>query len=196
MIHGLAVRSGIERDLLVSTALTDMYSKCGEVTDAGVIFNQMRIGNVVSWNSMIIGYSQNGLENDALALYETMLKNNVQPDDIYLCWSAFACSHFCLVEEGRKYFCSTREKFRMEPSLDHYACMINLLGRAGRMEESVDMIKRGEVAATHIALRGANRFHHFSGGQCSCEDSGSQKRNPLFKDLSGITRSFEEGMPQ
>lgn len=70
VIHDLTVQSGIGRDLLVSTALMDMYPKCQEVTDAAVIFNQMRIRNVVSWNSMIIGYSQNGLENDALALYE------------------------------------------------------------------------------------------------------------------------------
>lgn len=74
-----------------------------------------------------------------------MLKNDVQPDDNIFVGVLSACSHSCLLGEGRKYFRSIREKFQMEPSLDHYACMINLLGRSGHMEEAVDMIKSIEI---------------------------------------------------
>ncbi|KAI3834958.1 hypothetical protein MKX03_025299 [Papaver bracteatum] len=125
VIHSKAIRNGIESDLLVSSALIDMYSKCGETLDARKVFQVMPIRNVVSWNAMITGYAQNGQDQEALELYQNMLQEKLRRGS---------------VELGKKYFSSISELHGMKPTLDHYSCMINLLGRPGRMDEAVDLI--------------------------------------------------------
>ncbi|XP_042497357.1 pentatricopeptide repeat-containing protein At2g01510, mitochondrial-like [Macadamia integrifolia] len=140
VLHGIAIISGLEGDLLISSALVDMYSKCGDTTDAWIVFKLMPSRNVVSWNSMIVGFAQNGLDEEALALYERMLQEKLKPDNITLVGVLSACSHIGLIECGRRYFHSISELHGMKPTLDHYTCMINLLGRSGYMKEAVDMI--------------------------------------------------------
>ncbi|XP_059638193.1 pentatricopeptide repeat-containing protein At2g22070-like [Cornus florida] len=140
VVHGKAVHLGVDFDLLVSSALIDMYSKCGEIKDAWVVFKMMPTKNVVSWNSMIIGYAQNGKDLDALALYEEMLQEKLKPDNITFVGVLSACVHAGLSERGREYFNSISKFHEMTPTLDHYACMINLLGRSGYMDKAVDLI--------------------------------------------------------
>ncbi|KAI3866938.1 hypothetical protein MKW92_043499 [Papaver armeniacum] len=132
--------NGIESDLLVSSALIDMYSKCGETLDARKVFRVMPIRNVVSWNAMITGYAQNGQDQEALELYQKMLQERLKPENITLVGVLSACSRSGSVELGKKYFISISELHGMKPTLDHYSCMINLLGRPGRMNEAVDLI--------------------------------------------------------
>ncbi|KAL6000428.1 hypothetical protein ACLOJK_024124 [Asimina triloba] len=139
--HGQSIVIGIEADLLVSTALVDMYSKCGEVTDALEVFNSMSSRNVVSWNAMITGYARNGMDKDALVLYDRMFKEKLKPDNITFVGVLSACSHACLIEDGWRYFNSISKLHGMKPSLDHYACMINLLGCAGNIDEAVKLIE-------------------------------------------------------
>ncbi|KAI3857566.1 hypothetical protein MKW98_028830 [Papaver atlanticum] len=140
VIHSKAIRNGIESDLLVSSALIDMYSKCGETLDARKVFQAMAVRNVVSWNAMIMGYAQNGQDQEALELYQNMLQEKLKPDNITLVGVLSACSRSGSVELGKKYFSSISELHGMKPTLDHYSCMINLLGRPGRMDEAVDLI--------------------------------------------------------
>ncbi|KAI3888290.1 hypothetical protein MKW92_046185 [Papaver armeniacum] len=140
VIHSKAIRNGIESDLLVSSALIDMYSKCGETLDARKVFRVMPIRNVVSWNAMITGYAQNGQDQEALELYQKMLQERLKPDNITLVGVLSACSRSGSVELGKKYFSSISELHGMKPTLDHYSCMINLLGRPGRMDEAIDLI--------------------------------------------------------
>ncbi|XP_068639163.1 pentatricopeptide repeat-containing protein At2g22070-like [Aristolochia californica] len=149
-IHGKAILIGTEGDLLVSTALVDMYSKCGQVRDSWVIFTNMESPNVISWNSMIIGYAQNGMATDALILYERMLKENLNPDNITFVGVLSACCHASFIEQGRKYFHSIREQHGLTPSADHYACMINLLGRSKNMNEVVDLIKNMQIEPNYL----------------------------------------------
>lgn len=141
VIHGKAVHMGVGVDLLVSTALIDMYSKCGETKDAWVIFNMMPTKNVVSWNSMVLGYAQNGKDLEALELYEEMLQKNVKPDNITFVGVLSACMHVGFTERGDRYFRSIRQLHQMKPTLDHYACMINLLGRTGYIDKAIDLIE-------------------------------------------------------
>ncbi|KAK9102341.1 hypothetical protein Sjap_019595 [Stephania japonica] len=141
VVHCKAIQIGIEDDVAVSTALVDMYSKLGEITDASTLFKTMPVRNVISWNAMIIGYAQNGRDEDALVLYRKMLEENFKPDNITFVGLLSACSHLGLIDEGRRYFSSISELHGLRPTLDHYACMINLYGRSGHMKEAVDVIK-------------------------------------------------------
>ena len=174
-VHGKAVHMGVDKDLLVSSTLVDMYSKCGETTDAWTIFTAMPCKNVISWNSMIIGYAHNGMDITALDLYEEMMHQNLKPDYVTFVGVLSACMHAGLTEEGQRYFNSIRGLHGMTPTLDHYACIINLLGRSGRIDKAVALIedmehtpnsliwstllsvckmcgdiKNGEIAAKHL----------------------------------------------
>ncbi|KAI3888298.1 hypothetical protein MKW92_046193 [Papaver armeniacum] len=139
VIHSKAIRNGIKSDLLVSSVLIDMYSKCGETLDARKVFQVMPIRNLVSWNAMITGYAQNGQDQEALELYQNMLQEKLKPDNITLVGVLSACSRSGSVELGKKYFSSISELHGMKPTLEHYSCMINLLGRPGKMDEAVDL---------------------------------------------------------
>ncbi|XP_024960497.1 pentatricopeptide repeat-containing protein At3g62890-like isoform X1 [Cynara cardunculus var. scolymus] len=140
-IHGRAVHMGVDNDTLVSSALVDMYSKCGEPSEAWKIFTTIHAKTVVSWNCMILGYAQNGKDLEALRLYEEMLNNNIKPDSITFVGVLSACIHERLTDRGEHYFCSMTEEYGIIPTLDHYACMINLVGHSGDTEKAVEIIK-------------------------------------------------------
>ncbi|KAI4347076.1 hypothetical protein L6164_007925 [Bauhinia variegata] len=140
LVHGKAILMGIDGNMLVSSALIDMYCKCGVTSDAWVIFKTMPSRNVVTWNAMIMGYAQNGHESEALVLYESMLKENVKPDNITFVGVLSACINSDMLNEGQKYFDSISEH-GMRPTLDHYACMVTLFGRSGCIGKAVDLIK-------------------------------------------------------
>ncbi|CAI0628705.1 unnamed protein product [Linum tenue] len=141
VVHGKAFVMGVDDDLLVSSALVDMYCKCGLTRDASSLFTMISARNVVSWNSMIGGYAQNGQDSDALALFESMLvEEEFKPDHITFVSVLSACNHAGLVEEGKRYFGSMSGIHGLSPTLDHYACMVNLLGRSGSIDEAVELI--------------------------------------------------------
>lgn len=141
VVHGKAVHMGVDNDLLVSSALVDMYSKCGEITDAWTVFTAVPSKNVITWNSMIIGYAHNGMDIVALDLYEEMLQQNLKPDNVTFVGVLSACMHAGLTEQGQRYFDSIRKIHGMTPTLDHYACVINLLGRSGSVDKAVALIE-------------------------------------------------------
>lgn len=140
-VHGKTVHMGVDDGLLVSSALVDMYCKCGVTSDAWIVFKTMPTLNVISWNAMIGGYAQNGQHQEALALYEKMLEENLKPDNVTFIGVLSACVHANLIEQGHEYFDSISKQHGMTPTLDHYACMINLLGRSGYMDKAVDLIE-------------------------------------------------------
>ncbi|KAK5824629.1 pentatricopeptide repeat-containing protein At2g22070-like [Gossypium arboreum] len=140
VVHGKAILLGVDNDLLVSSALVDMYCKCGITKDAWIVFDMMPSRNVVSWNAMIRGYAQNGQDLEALALYEKLLQQKLKPDSITFVAVLSSCNHAGLIEEGRIYFDSISKRHALVPTLDHYACMINLLGRSGCMTEAIDLV--------------------------------------------------------
>lgn len=139
-VHGKVILMGIDDNMPVCSALVDMYCKCGVTLDASVIFETMSSRNVITWNAMIRGYAQNGQVQEALVLYERMLQENFKPDYISFVGVLSACINGDMVEEGQKYFDSISEH-GMTPTLDHYACMVTLLGRSGRIDKAVDLIK-------------------------------------------------------
>ncbi|KAJ7981944.1 Pentatricopeptide repeat-containing protein [Quillaja saponaria] len=139
-IHAHALKLDLEYDLSVQNSLISMYSKCGNVGDAYNIFTDINEPNIISYNSIINGFGQNGFSHEALNIYKEMQKEGHLPNHITFLAVLSACTHAGLVEEGWNYFNSMKSLYQIEPGHDHYACMVDLLGRAGLLDEAVDLI--------------------------------------------------------
>ncbi|KAG8369057.1 hypothetical protein BUALT_Bualt15G0110700 [Buddleja alternifolia] len=140
-VHGGILKRGLEYDLGVANALIDMYAKCGSILNSWKIFNEMRAKNVVSWTSMMIGYGSHGHGKEAIELFHKMINSGVKPDRIVFVAVLNACSHTGLVDEGLKYFTSMVSDYNINPDLEIYGCVVDLLGRAGRVKEAYELIE-------------------------------------------------------
>ncbi|KAF9625092.1 hypothetical protein IFM89_019042 [Coptis chinensis] len=140
-IHSLMVERDVEINFILSSALIDMYSKCGNVGAAREVFDSVRRDDVSVWNAMVTGLAVHGLASDVMAIYSRMKDENVLPDSITFVGILTACSHCGLVEEGQQFFECMKTRYLIEPQLEHYGTLIDLLGRAGRIEEAYKMIK-------------------------------------------------------
>ncbi|KAL9844182.1 Pentatricopeptide repeat-containing protein [Arabidopsis thaliana] len=136
--HCFVQRKKLDKKVKVCTAILDMYSKCGEIEKAKRIFDEMPEKQVASWNAMIHGYALNGNARAALDLFVTMMIEE-KPDEITMLAVITACNHGGLVEEGRKWFHVMRE-MGLNAKIEHYGCMVDLLGRAGSLKEAEDLI--------------------------------------------------------
>ncbi|KAJ0981289.1 hypothetical protein J5N97_009544 [Dioscorea zingiberensis] len=134
-IHAMILKDGYDDHVFVGSTLIDMYAKCGNVDEAWLFFDSMPVKNVVSWNEMIHGYAQNGLGEKAVELFEHMLSTAEKPDGVTFISVLTACSHAGLIDEGIKYF-NSMEEHGIKPLADHYTCVIDSLGRAGRLMEA------------------------------------------------------------
>ncbi|KAH6765471.1 Pentatricopeptide repeat superfamily protein [Perilla frutescens var. hirtella] len=140
MKQGFRFQNGPEPDVFVGNSLIDMYMKCGSVEDASNAFKTMIERDVVSFNAMIVGFAQNGQGTEALKLFRQLLESREKPDHVTMIGVLCACSHAGLVEEGHHYFESMTKEYGLEPQKDHYTCMVDLLGRAGRLTEAKNLI--------------------------------------------------------
>ncbi|XP_024189481.1 pentatricopeptide repeat-containing protein At2g37320 [Rosa chinensis] len=140
--HGQTIRMGFDSYVHIANALMSMYCKCGAVKDALYIFESLDGKDNVSWNSMIAGYAQHGLVLQAIDLFEEMKNRGVKPDAITLLGVLSSCRHAGLVKEGWHYFNSMVEEHGIQPELDHYSCIVDLLGRAGLLDEARDFIEK------------------------------------------------------
>jgi pentatricopeptide repeat protein len=140
--HGFRFQSGEESDIFVGNSLIDMYMKCGSVEDGSRVFENMMERDCVSWNAMIVGYAQNGYGTEALQIFQNMLSSGEKPDHVTMIGVLCACSHGGLVEEGRNYFHSMRTEHGLTPLKDHYTCMVDILGRAGCLDEAKSLIDK------------------------------------------------------
>eukprot|EP01018_Ginkgo_biloba_P015179 Gb_08051 [translate_table: standard] len=161
-IHHYIFRNGFESHVFVGSALIDMYAKCGSIEIARAVFDKMSERNVVSWNAMIAGYSMHGYGEDALTLFYQMEQADVMPDQITFIAILSACSHAGLVDEGWCYFHRMSQEYHLTPKVGHYACMVDLLGRAGHLDNAQDFIYKMPLkpnADVWGALLGACRIH-------------------------------------
>ncbi|XP_042046518.1 pentatricopeptide repeat-containing protein At1g31430-like isoform X3 [Salvia splendens] len=140
-IHAYLKEIGIIIDAVVGTALMEMYAKCGCLEKSLQIFYQLNQKDAASWTSMICALAMNGDAEKAVQLFTEMTQLGIRPDDITFVGVLSACSHGGLVEEGRKHFDSMTKVYQLEPKLEHYGCLIDLLGRAGLMEEAEQIIR-------------------------------------------------------
>lgn len=138
--QGIRFQHGPEPDIFVGNSLIDMYMKCASVEDGNRVFRNMVQRDGVSFNAMIVGYAQNGQGTEALQLFNEMLASEEKPDHVTMIGVLCACSHSGLVEEGCQYFDSMSKDYGLKPMKDHYTCMVDLLGRAGRLVEAKNII--------------------------------------------------------
>lgn len=140
-IHGQTVKFGFTLEAPLGSALTTMYTKCGSLEDGDRVFRRMPERDLVSWNSMISGLSHNGYGEKALELFEEMRLEGTEPDYVTFVNILSACSHMGLYQQGWNYFRMMADEFRIVPGLDHYACMVDIMGRAGRLHEAKEFIE-------------------------------------------------------
>lgn len=150
-VHSLLVASGLEFDSVLSNALVNIYGKCGFLKDARKLFDQMTERNVVSWNAIIAAYSQNGNGKDVLRLFDKMQQSKVKPDNFTFVSILTGCSHAGLVDEGCRIFLAMGQNHEVSPILDHYNCMLDILARAGQLDEAESLIKVMPLQATAVS---------------------------------------------
>eukprot|EP01018_Ginkgo_biloba_P002616 Gb_35467 [translate_table: standard] len=149
-IHEEIIRSGFQSDIFVVNALLDMYAKCGIIEKARDLFDKMHQRNAVSWTAMIAGYAMHGCGNEALKLFEQMQHSGINPNHVTLVSVLSACCHAGLVDEGRRYFDCMSRYYHIIPVMEHYRCMVDLLGRAGRLNEAQDFINKMPIKPDSI----------------------------------------------
>ncbi|EES00043.1 pentatricopeptide repeat-containing protein At2g33680 [Sorghum bicolor] len=140
-LHAQILKCGFGLGGSVGTALSTMYSKCGNLEDSMVVFRRMPDRDIISWNSIISGFSQHGRGRDALDLFEEMKLEGIAPDHITFINVLCACSHMGLVDRGWFYFRAMSKDYGLIPKLDHYACIVDILSRAGQLKEAKDFIE-------------------------------------------------------
>ncbi|XP_022946769.1 putative pentatricopeptide repeat-containing protein At3g49142 [Cucurbita moschata] len=141
-LHKYIEKDNLLPNLLLENALLDMYAKCGCLEEARDVFDKMKLRDVVSWTSMMSAYGKSGQGYDAVALFAKMLDSGLNPDSISFVSVLSACSHAGLLEQGRRYFHIMTEQYRIVPRIEHFACMVDLFGRAGEVEEAYSFIKQ------------------------------------------------------
>ncbi|NP_001136685.1 Pentatricopeptide repeat-containing protein [Zea mays] len=142
-IHRHVRQRKLSRSTLVCNALMDMFCKCGCVNRADYIFDTEIVEkDLVSWNIIIGGFAMHGPGEKALELFAQMKQQGFHPDAVTLINVLSACTHMGLVEEGRRFFANMETDYGIKPQIEHYGCMVDLLGRGGLIKEAVDMIKR------------------------------------------------------
>ncbi|KAK9269922.1 hypothetical protein L1049_025495 [Liquidambar formosana] len=160
-VHHMINRKGIQLNQFVLNALVDMYAKCGDLSNARLIFEGMPQRNNACWNAMISGFSIHGQSKEALEFFGRMEDSEETPDGITFLSVLSACAHGGFVNEGLEIF-SKMENYGLAASIKHYGCLVDLLGRAGRLKEAHDLIKGMPMKpndAVWGALLGACRIH-------------------------------------
>ncbi|XP_057441470.1 pentatricopeptide repeat-containing protein At5g50390, chloroplastic-like [Lotus japonicus] len=160
--HAALVRHGFGSDIVANTALVDFYSKWGRMEDARHVFDRMHRKNVISWNALIAGYGNHGQGEQAIQMFEQMLRERVIPNHVTFLAVLSACSYSGLSERGWEIFYSMSRDHKVKPRAMHYACMIELLGREGLLDEAFALIRRAPFEPTKnmwVALLTACRMH-------------------------------------
>ncbi|XP_057812166.1 pentatricopeptide repeat-containing protein At4g21300 [Salvia miltiorrhiza] len=161
-LHGFMVRGGFDLDLFASSALIDVYAKCGNLELAQRVFDVMESRNEVSWNSIIAAYGNHGHLHQCLALFNAMEGEGYEPDSVTFLAIMSACGHTGEVEQGKRYFNLMIQEYEIPARREHYACLIDMLGRAGRVGEALKVMGAmpfSPDAGVWGALLGACRIH-------------------------------------
>lgn len=162
-IHCFSIRKGIVDDVYVGSALIDMYAKCGRIQLSRLCFDRMPTRNLVSWNAIMRGYAMHGKARETIDIFHMMQQGGQTPDFITFTCLLSACSQNGLTEEGWHYFTSMSTEHGIEAKMEHYACMVTLLGRVGKLEEAYSLIGKMPFqpdACVWGALLGSCRVHH------------------------------------
>ncbi|XP_072993649.1 pentatricopeptide repeat-containing protein At5g08510 [Typha latifolia] len=162
-IERYARENKLAGNVFVGNALVEMYAKCGDVERARRVFDEMGgRRNLCSWNSMVMGFAVHGRWREALELFHEMRVMGITPDDITFVGVLLACTHGGLVDQGKHLFDSMGINYSLDPKMEHYGCMVDLLGRAGLLKEAYTLITSMPMEPDSViwgALLGACSFH-------------------------------------
>ncbi|KAI3458433.1 hypothetical protein Pfo_015096 [Paulownia fortunei] len=161
-IHGLLCKLGFETVRYVESALIDMYAKGGGIEEAEKVFSRISNPDVVSLTAILSAYAYHGFVAHALWHFKRMEQMRIKPSCVTLLCVLFACSHAGLVEEGLQYFWSMEKDYGLVPKMEHYACVVDLLGRVGRLNEAYEFIMKMSVEPDEMVwqtLLAACRIH-------------------------------------
>ncbi|XP_004295922.1 PREDICTED: pentatricopeptide repeat-containing protein At5g66520-like [Fragaria vesca subsp. vesca] len=161
-IHAYVKRKGMRLDVVLGTAVVDMYAKCGCVETSCAVFDEMRERDVFAFTSLISGFANNGECVNAVSLFKRMEDEGVAPNEVTFVCVLSACSRVGMVDEGLKVFRSMKSRFGVEPGVQHYGCLVDLLGRAGMLEEAKKVVTKmpmGPDSYVLGALLNACRVH-------------------------------------
>ncbi|PKA50032.1 Pentatricopeptide repeat-containing protein [Apostasia shenzhenica] len=137
LLHCFIIRFGLNVSISTETSLVDMYAKCGDLEAARRVFDEMPRRDLISWSAIIEGYGSHGLGKLALSMFSSFLSTGMEPNDVMLLSVLSSCSHSGMVSEGLSIFDSMKEEFKVEPRIEHCACVVDLLCRAGNVEEAL-----------------------------------------------------------
>ncbi|KAF7803015.1 pentatricopeptide repeat-containing protein [Senna tora] len=162
MIHQYIYENGFGWMVSLCNALIDMYAKCGCMEQAWLVFNNMTRKSLVTWNTMITANANHGNAEDAFKLFEWMTNSGVMPDSVTFLALLVAYTHKGLVDEGIRVFESMQRYYGIEARIEHYGCMVDMLGRAGRLEEAYNLLASMPIPSNDVvwgALLGACRIY-------------------------------------
>nr|GEU97272.1 hypothetical protein [Tanacetum cinerariifolium]GEW71659.1 hypothetical protein [Tanacetum cinerariifolium] len=146
LIHTYILKTGHEPDVFVSSSMIDMYAKCGRLKSAWSIFQEAKTRNVVLWTAVISSYASHGEGKETIRLFELMRNEEIVPNEVTFVAVLSACSHAGLINEGCNYFMLMKDVYDMKPKVEHYTCMVDLLGRAGRLNEIKTFISENRIS--------------------------------------------------
>jgi pentatricopeptide repeat protein len=149
-VHVYIDKHGIEIEGFLATALVDMYSKCGKIDKALEVFRATSKRDVSTWNSIISDLSVHGLGKDALEIFSEMVYEGFKPNGITFIGVLSACNHVGMLDQARKLFEMMSSVYRVEPTIEHYGCMVDLLGRMGKIEEAEELVN--EIPADEASI--------------------------------------------
>ncbi|XP_048225645.1 pentatricopeptide repeat-containing protein At1g33350 [Ricinus communis] len=151
-VHGYVYKNSLGFDSFVSNALVDMYGKCGSLREASKIFDMTLKKSLTSWNSMINCFALHGHSKKAICIFEEMIQYgaDVRPDEVTFVGLLNACTHGGLVEKGRFYFDTMTQDYGIEPQIEHYGCLVDILGRAGRFEEALEVVREMKIEPDEV----------------------------------------------
>ncbi|OVA06010.1 Pentatricopeptide repeat [Macleaya cordata] len=139
-LHAQVTKTLFDKDPFVSSILVDMYGKCGLFESSIQVFDEIRNPTAISWNSLVSVFAQHGLGEEAIRIFDKMICKGVKPNEITFVSLLIGCSHNGLIEEGLNFFYSMEKTYGVKPRAEHYSCVIDLLGRAGRLKEAEEFI--------------------------------------------------------
>lgn len=154
-IHCYIITSGLAKvgNTYTVNAIMDMYAKCGSMREARLIFDGTKNKDLASWNIMVMGYGLHGFGNMALDLFSRMCELGLKPDEISFVGVLVACSHAGFVSQGRDFLGKMQPLYGVTPAIEHYACVIDMLGRAGKLEEAFDLISNMSIEPNQVVWR-------------------------------------------
>ncbi|XP_028052791.1 pentatricopeptide repeat-containing protein At3g14730-like [Camellia sinensis] len=190
-IHGYMIINELEKDgddkdddVYVKNAVMDMYVKCGSMREARLVFDMMNYKDVASWNIMIMGYGMHGFGGEALDMFYGMCEAQLRPDEVTFVGVLSACSHVGLVSQGQEFLVQMQSQYGVVPTIEHYTCVIDMLGRAGQLEEAYELVSAMPIEANPVVWRSflaACRLH----GNATLAEVAAQQVCELEPEHSG-----------